>query len=95
MVVKDKNIITYQNEMKRIGKEFTESVLKYKSFIEDSLYDVPIQVLCLPENINKILIKNNILRIVDLRRIDLERVKGLGSKKIGLIQFRLSQFVFV
>lgn len=95
MVVKDKNIITYQNEMKRIGKEFSESVMKYKNFIEDSLYDVPIQVLCLPENINNILIKNNILRVVELRRIDLGSIKGLGSKKIGVIQFRLSQFIFV
>lgn len=91
----DKNLKIYKREMLRIQKGLVESISNYKNSIEESLYDVPIQVLCLPENINKILTRNKIARVSDLRRADLSKIKGLGSKKIGIIQFRLEQFSFM
>ncbi len=91
----DKNLKIYQREMLRIQKGLVESISNYKNSIEESLYDVPIQVLCLPENINKILTRNKLARINDLRRTDLSKIKGLGSKKIGIIQSRLEQFSFM
>lgn len=91
----DVNQLMYEKEMQRIKKDFVKSIIDYKQNIDQMLFDVPIQVLCLPENINKILARNKILRVSELRCADLSKIKGLGIKKIGIIQFRLGQFVLM
>lgn len=88
----NKNLKIMQDELLKIKKDFVKQIVEYKKHIDKSLYDVPIEVLCLPENIRKILLKNNILRVFDLRNTDLRKIKGLGNKRIGIIEFRLSQF---
>lgn len=81
--------------MKKIGKEISRCISNYQQNIDFYLYDVPIQTLCLPKNINKILIDNNILRVNQLRSADLGKIKGLGDKKLGIILSRLSEFTFM
>ena len=89
----DKNLEIMQREMTVISKNFLQSIENYKKTLDDLATDVPIEVLCLPDNIVKILNRNNLFRVKDLIRSDLRKIKGLGIKKIGIIEFRLSQFI--
>ena len=89
----DKNLEIMQREMTVISKNFLQSIENYKKTLDDLATDVPIEVLCLPDNIVKILNRNNLFRVRDLIRSDFRKIKGLGLKKIGIIEFRLSQFI--
>lgn len=86
------NLDIMNREMQKISKDFLKCVENYKNCIEKFSLDVPIQVLCLPENIQNILIRNNLFRVIDLTTRDLTKIKGLGSKKLGIIFFRLNEF---
>lgn len=85
----------FVNEMIRIKKDFLSSLNNYKKFLETLSLDAPIEVLCLPENIRKILIRNKIFRVSDIVGRDLGKIKGLGDKKIGIIEYRMSQFTLM
>ena len=81
----DENLNIMNKEIVKIKNHLIESIQNYKDCIDNFSYDVPIQVLCLPQNIQNILFRNNIFRVNDIRNTDLGKIKGLGDKKISII----------
>lgn len=55
--------------------------------------NVPIEALCLPKKIENLLKKQDLRRIYDFRRLDLTKIKGLGSASIALLQSKLDIFL--
>lgn len=89
----DEKLKIYNEEVKKIAKDFVDSINNYKKYIDKSFSDVTIDVLCLPNNINTILKENKIYTVYDLKNSELTKIDGIGSKKLGIINFRLSQFL--
>jgi hypothetical protein len=54
--------------------------------------NIPIEALCLPKEIETILVREGYLRVYDLFRCDLTKIKGLGSKRLALLTSRLDEF---
>lgn len=76
-------------------KKAQEDYEYYKKTLHFMGADVPIGVLCLPDKINNILIKNDVLRVYDLCHYDFRSFKGIGEKAVGLITSRLNDFLSV
>lgn len=55
--------------------------------------NVPIEALCLPTKIEKLLKKQDLCRVYDFRRLDLTKIKGLGDKSIAILQSKLDVFL--
>lgn len=53
--------------------------------------NVPICVLCLPSDIEKILLDAGCERVYDLFFRDLRDIKGIGDKRLGIITARLDE----
>lgn len=79
-------------ETQKIKHDFLKNLENYKRYINEAALDIPIETLCLPQSINKILIRNGLSRIKDIAAADLTEVKGLGDKRIELIRFRIDEF---
>lgn len=80
------------NEMLRIKQDFFESLKSYRQYIRKCEYDAPIEVLCLPKDILKPLLRHGCVRVFDIMDLDLTKIKGLGKIRIGIISSRLQQF---
>lgn len=80
-------------EMQNIKHNFLKQVSDYKNYLHNASLDVPIEVLCLPKSINKILLRNGLSRVKDIPAFDLTEIKGLGEKSITLIRFRIDEFL--
>lgn len=89
----DEKIKIYNEEVKKIAKDFTDSINNYKNYIDKCFTNITIDVLCLPDNINTILKENKIYTIYELKNSKLTEINGIGSKKLGIINLRLSQFL--
>jgi len=92
MVKNNKNLDIMNKELKRINQEFIQNINSYQNFIKQSQLDAPIEVLCLPNPIIKILLRNGCVRVFHILDLDLTKIKGLGSIKISLIKIRLNEF---
>ena len=57
--------------------------------------NVPVQVLCLPKAVEKLLIKEGFIRVYDLISRDLSEIKGLGDRRLDLLTSRLDEFFTV
>jgi len=91
----DEKLKIYNEEVKKIAKNFVDSINNYKNHMDKSFLDVTIDVLCLPDNINTILKENKIYTVYDLKNSELTKIDGIGNKKLGIINFRLGQFLGV
>lgn len=67
----------------------------YKKTLAFLECDVPIQCLCLPKITETALINDGCLRVYDLLARDLTKIKGVGAKRLDLLQARLSEFITV
>lgn len=69
--------------MDNISKESVlKDLTKYREALNILAGDMPIQCLCLPKPIENVLIKQDLLRVYDLLRTDLAKVKGLGKTRV-------------
>ena len=82
-----------QAEINKINKKHLESLQNYRDFMSYASGDVPIQVLCLPKSIEKILIDYGLLRVYDLFDRDLTKIKGIGKTRIRYLASSLDQFL--
>jgi hypothetical protein len=57
--------------------------------------NVPLQVLCLPKEIENALLSNGCLRVYDLIDRDLRKIKGIGDRRLELLTTRLDEFFTV
>lgn len=79
-------------DMARLKEELRKSFSNYQTTMKFLAADAPIEVLCLPPAIEKILLDQGFLRIYDLFYVDLVKVKGLGVVRIKQLTTSLDKF---
>ena len=87
------NLDIYQIEMDKIKKDMMEGIKGYQNYIDFCVSNVPIQALCLPKNIENILLKNDLTRVYQLTTADLAKIKGFGDQKVRIVTDSLAKFV--
>ncbi len=78
--------------MAKIREELLLKFKEYRTTMNYMAADAPIEVLCLPKEIERILITNDILRIYDVFDVDFTKIKGLGVVRIRYLTACLDQF---
>ena len=73
--------------------DWTQDLLRYRKSLALIEADVPIEVLCMPENIESILKKAGYTRVFDLLGQKFTKIKGIGVKRAQVIFICLSQFI--
>lgn len=81
------------DDIKKINKKLLESLQNYRKFMQYSQGDLPIGALCLPKDLEKLLLKNGFVRIYDLFEADFTKIKGLGKVRLGYLTSSLNQFL--
>ena len=79
-------------ELQKIKVEVLKKFSEYKQTLNFMATDAPIEVLCLPRSIEKILIDHGFLRIYDLFDVDFVKIKGLGETRIRHLTTCLDKF---
>jgi len=82
----------FDMRMKKLKEELAKKFEDYQKTLKFMAADVPIEVLCLPKPIEKILIDEGLLRIYDLFNLNFVEIKGLGVVRINQLTTRLDQF---
>ncbi len=91
----DKNVIDSFEEdidMAKLKQELAKKFNEYQTTMNFMLADAPIEVLCLPKLIEKLLLEQGFLRVYDLFNIDLVKIKGLGASRIKQLTASLDKF---
>ena len=82
----------HEMQMAKLREELKKRFDDYQTTMKFMLADAPIEVLCLPQNIEKILLDHGFLRIYDLFDVDLTKIKGLGVTRIRHLTTSLNKF---
>ncbi len=85
--MKDKETLYMAQERTRKEIESYRRVLMFMGA------NVPIQVLCLPTAIEKILLKEKLFRVYDLIDCDFAKIKGIGDTRAEIVAASLDQFL--
>lgn len=80
------------DEIKKEQDRLKEDIAHYRRVMQVIGSNVPIQTLCMPKDIESILIKAGYERVCDLFGTDLTKIKGLGDKRVALLASRLDEF---
>jgi hypothetical protein len=80
-------------KMQQLREELSKSFESYRNTMKFLSADAPIEVLCLPKNIENILLESGCLRVYDLFDMDFTKVKGLGTVRLRDLTARLQQFI--
>jgi hypothetical protein len=75
--------------------DFKKDMAHYRKTLYYMGANVPLQVLCLPKVIEKLLVGQGYVRVYDLISCDLTEIKGLGESRRDLLAARLDQFFTV
>lgn len=67
----------------------------YKRVLSFMGANVPLQVLCLPKPLEKLLIAHGFQRVYDLIDRDLTEIEGIGDRRLDLLTSRLDEFFSV
>jgi hypothetical protein len=81
------------NEIINKKVDWTKDVERYRKGIDLIVADVPIAVLCLPPNIEEILLKEGKTRVFDLLIEKLTSIRGIGDVRAGIIVDCLRKFI--
>ena len=84
--------LEYEIEINALKERLKKSFQEYEKTMKFMSADAPIQILCLPAPIEKVLLSNGCLRIYDVFNLDLTKIKGLGVARIRDLTARLDQF---
>ena len=87
-----KNKIEYDEHIQKLRQEILKRFAEFRCTMQYMAADGPIEVMCLPRQIEKILIENGFLRIYDLFNRDFTEIKGLGIIRIRDLTSRLDEF---
>lgn len=79
-------------EIQKIKQEVIKRFKEYQTTMKYMAADAPIEILCLPSQIEKILLDQGFLRIYDLFDVDLVKIKGLGVARIRDLTSSLDKF---
>lgn len=86
------NNLEYELHLQKIRKELSERFIEYQKTMKYLASDAPIQILCLPKNIEKFLLDNGCLRIYDVFNLDLTKIEGISESSLRDITSRFDQF---
>lgn len=75
--------------------DLEESYKQYRKTLYYMGANVPLQVLCLPKTLEKLLLKEGILRVYDLIGRNFTEIKGVGDRSNDLLTARLNEFLSV
>lgn len=79
----------------KIKEELNKALKEYRKSLVYMGANVPIECLCLPDEIQSILIREGILRVYDIINRDLGKIKGIGSKRRAVLAAHLDEFFAV
>ena len=82
-----------KSTIKKINKKLVESLENYRKFMQYAQGDLPLGALCLPKDLEKLLLKNGFVRVYDLFDADFTKVKGLGKVRLGYLTTSLNEFL--
>lgn len=82
-MVKIKNIS--KTDLAKINQQILEDIELYQKTLQNLSFDIPIEALCLPKSLVKLLYKNHIFRVKDLFLIEHKMLKGIGKQKMEII----------
>jgi hypothetical protein len=80
-------------KMQKLKEELSKSFEAYRTTMQFLSADAPIEVLCLPKTIEKILLDAGCLRVYDLFDMDFTEIKGLGPVRIRDLTSRFQKFI--
>lgn len=86
------NKLEYEQKLKKIREEVLKKFQDYRNTLNYMACDAPIEILCLPIQIQNVLLAHGCLRIYDLFNMDFTKVKGLGISRIRDLTTCLDQF---
>ena len=78
-----------------LGEQMRANMAHYKTTLAFLGTDVPLEALCLPKSLEKILFKIGISRVCDLIGRDFTEIEGLGSKRLEMLTARLDEFLSI
>lgn len=73
-------------------EELKKSLSHYRTVMSFMGANVPIEALCLPKEIETILLKADYLRVYDLIGCDIGEIKGIGPSRASILTARLQEF---
>jgi hypothetical protein len=79
-------------KMQKLREELSKSFSQYKDTMRMLAADAPIEILCLPSSIQKVLLDSGCSRVYDLFDLDFTKIKGLGPVRIRNLTTSLDQF---
>jgi hypothetical protein len=79
-------------DMAKLKEELRKKFTDYQTTMKFMLADAPIEILCLPQATEKILLDQGFLRIYDLFNIDLIEIKGIGIVRVKQLAASLDKF---
>lgn len=79
--------------MQKVREEVLKKFSEYRNTLNYMAADAPIEILCLPPAIEKILLSHGCLRVYDLIDMDFVKIKGLGEIRIRHLTACLDQFL--
>lgn len=84
----------FEKEMQsqKIKVEVLKKFDEYRKTINYMAADAPIEILCLPSGIEKLLLDNGLLRIYDLFDVDFIKIKGFGVSRTRDLTACLDKF---
>lgn len=87
-----KKKIEYDEQMRKIHEEVVKKINDYRNTMNYMAADAPIEVLCLPKSIEKLLFDSGLLRIYDLFDRDFTKIKGLDIVRTRELTTSLDKF---
>lgn len=76
-----------------VSKQVREQWTQYQKLIYTMSLDGPIEMLCLPQKINQILIDAGCVRVYDMVDRDFSEIERLSEREIALVSARLDEFL--
>lgn len=87
------NSFLEDTEMAKLKQELAEKFRDYQKTMQYMAADAPIEVLCLPPTVQKVLLDQGFLRIYDLFDVDLIEIKGIGIARVRDLTACLDKFL--
>lgn len=76
-------------------EKLKEDIAHYRNVLQYMGANLPIGALCLPKEMENLLLKSGFLRVYDLINCDLTKIKGFGRKRLDLLTSRLDEFISI
>lgn len=76
-------------------EDIKKNLLHYRKTLAYLGANVPIQVLCLPKKLEKLLLKAKIIRVYDLISCNFAEIEGIGDRSVDLLTSCLDEFLTI